>query len=152
MIACVFYTKIKKLSCLFSFATGIILSLGINNTYYNDISKAIIKNFIIKKEYIFSYKNNLLRFVKELLSQNNKVTVISRNISNQIAHPNLNYIKEDKENLLSTIQELGQKWDVIYDQICFNASDAQNTLNALESKAKKSSLHPPFLFMIMFSK
>ena len=75
--------------------------------------------------------------VKELLSQNHKVTVISRNISNQIAHPNLNYIKEDKENLLTTIQELGQKWDVIYDQICFNASDAQNTLNALESKAKK---------------
>lgn len=76
-----------------------------------------------------------VNLVQELLNKGVKVTVATRQYSEIPFGDEVETLKVDRFDLDSVKEAVsGRTWDVVFDQICFNARDARITLQALTDK------------------
>lgn len=76
--------------------------------------------------------------VKELLDDGHKITLLNRSSSVEDFKSNVAYIKADRtsEDNLEAVTR-GQQWDLIYDQVCYTASEAESACRIFKNKTKR---------------
>lgn len=75
------------------------------------------------------------RLVRKLLDENHRVTLINRGNAQIDPHKNLNLIKcdrTDRSKFEESVQ--GMKWDLIYDQVCFDYPSAKEACEIFNDK------------------
>lgn len=79
-----------------------------------------------------------VHLVEALLNEGIEVTVATRGNTAHVFSKKVNHIMLDRTNLLTSKQQLqSEKWDVVFDQICYASGDALDAVEVFNGHTKK---------------